>query len=105
MQIQLKQSEIETAITNYISNLGINLKGRNITIGFTSGRQPNGLTADIDISEVGESATFYVEAAEKASEKVPAPASLKVVQESDEPKQEPEDPAPAPKTGTSLFGG
>ena len=52
MQIQLKQPEIEQALTMYIAKQGINLTGKNITIEFTSGRKNNGLTADLVIEDV-----------------------------------------------------
>lgn len=50
MQIQLKQSEIEEALKDYIVKQGLSLKGRTVAIDFTSGRKDNGITADIDIS-------------------------------------------------------
>lgn len=51
MQIQLKQSEIEIALRDYITKLGINLKGRSVQIEFTSGRKENGITADLCVSD------------------------------------------------------
>jgi hypothetical protein len=52
MQIQLKQPEIEEAIIRYISQQGISLVGKTITVNFTSGRKDNGLSADVDIDNV-----------------------------------------------------
>lgn len=51
MQINLKQTEIETALRDYVSKLGFSLDGREVGIVFTSGRKNNGLTADIEISD------------------------------------------------------
>ena len=51
MLIQLRQSEIETALRDYIVNQGINLTGRQVDISFTSGRKDNGISADLDIVE------------------------------------------------------
>lgn len=51
MLIQLKQTEIETALKMYIASQGISLEGRTVDIAFTSGRGGNGLTADLDIHD------------------------------------------------------
>ena len=50
MLIQLRQSEIEVALREYIVNQGINLIGRRVDISFTSGRKDNGISADLDIN-------------------------------------------------------
>lgn len=55
MLIQLRQSEIETALRDYIVNQGINLTGRTVDISFTSGRKDNGISADLDITEIHHS--------------------------------------------------
>lgn len=52
MQIQLKQSEIETALKDFIQKQGIQLQNRAVTIEFTSGRKENGITADLSISDL-----------------------------------------------------
>lgn len=49
MQIQLKQREIEEALKQYISQQGISLINKSITIEFTSGRKDNGLSAEVII--------------------------------------------------------
>lgn len=54
MQIQLKQLEIEKALKAYITSLGIDLKGKTVTIAFTSGRKDNGLSADVEFEDAGE---------------------------------------------------
>lgn len=50
MLIQLRQSEIEVALREYVVNQGINLTGRRVDISFTSGRKDNGISADLDIN-------------------------------------------------------
>lgn len=62
MQIQIKQTEIIAAIKGYISNQGISLKGKDVTITFTAGRKETGLTADISIDDARQDISkFYVE--------------------------------------------
>ena len=50
MLIQLRQSEIEVALREYIVHQGISLIGRRVDISFTSGRKDNGISADLDIN-------------------------------------------------------
>ena len=56
MRIQLRQTEIEEALQQYISNQGINLTGKVVEIGFTASRSADGLTADVDITNAIDSA-------------------------------------------------
>lgn len=51
MQIQLKQSEIITALKQYITSQGINLVNKEVTISFTAGRKEAGVTADLSIED------------------------------------------------------
>lgn len=51
MQIQLNQSEIVTALKDYVTKQGISLQGRTVEIVFTSGRKENGISADLCISD------------------------------------------------------
>lgn len=51
MQIQLKQSEIVTALKQYIAAQGINLNGKVVDITFTASRSAAGVVADITIDE------------------------------------------------------
>lgn len=52
MQILLNQSEIETALKDYVTKLGINLQGRTVEIVLTSARKDNnGASADLCISD------------------------------------------------------
>lgn len=52
MQVQLKQQEIEAAITGYIAQQGININGKQIAILFTAGRKNSGLSADITLDDI-----------------------------------------------------
>lgn len=54
MELNLKQVEIEAALRQYVSSQGFALSGRAVTITFTSGRTPSGLSALIDIGDVTE---------------------------------------------------
>lgn len=54
MELNLKQVEIEAALRQYVSSQGFALTGRAVTITFTSGRTPSGLSALIDIGDVTE---------------------------------------------------
>ena len=56
MRIQLRQTEIEEALQQYIANQGINLTGKVVEIGFTASRSADGLTADVDITNATDSA-------------------------------------------------
>jgi hypothetical protein len=49
MQIQLKQNEIEEAISQFVSQQGISLSGKTVSITFISGRKDNGLSAEVTI--------------------------------------------------------
>lgn len=55
MRIQLRQTEIEEALQQYITNQGINLTGKIVEIGFTASRSADGLTADVDITNATDS--------------------------------------------------
>lgn len=52
MQIQLNQTEIFTALKDYVIKQGISLQGRTVEIVITSGRRDNnGASADMCISD------------------------------------------------------
>lgn len=51
MQILLNQTEIESALKDYVAKQGIKLQGRTVEIEFTSGRKENGVSADMRISD------------------------------------------------------
>ena len=52
MQIQLQQKEIEAALAGYITQQGIDLSGKQVTIEFTAGRKASGLSAELTIEDV-----------------------------------------------------
>lgn len=51
MQIQLKQVEIVSALKQYITQKGIDLSGKEVSISFTAGRKEGGITADLSIED------------------------------------------------------
>lgn len=51
MQINLKQTEIETALKMYIERRGISLTNTDVAISFTAGRKSAGLSAEVSIQE------------------------------------------------------
>lgn len=53
MQIQLRQVEIIAALKQYISQQGIDLTSKTVTISFTAGRKESGISAEMTIEEVG----------------------------------------------------
>lgn len=74
MRIQLRQTEIEEALQQYIANQGINLTGKVVEIGFTSSRSEAGLTADVDITNAADSAK-PAQATPRAAVKTEAPVA------------------------------
>ena len=106
MLIQLRQSEIEVALREYIVNQGINLTGRQVDISFTSGRKDNGISADLDIVDTHQSpkVTQGIVPAEVAKD-----CPLKDPEEATDETYFPEDigepvPTVETKAATSLFG-
>lgn len=51
MNINLKQSEIESAIQGYINAQGISLHNKDVSINFTAGRKNSGLSAEVTIED------------------------------------------------------
>lgn len=51
MQVNLKQSEIEIALKNYVVQQGISLYGKEVSIAFTAGRKESGISAEINIDD------------------------------------------------------
>lgn len=110
MRIQLRQTEIEEALQQYIANQGINLTGKVVEIGFTSSRSEAGLTADVDITNATDSAKpaqaipRAVKTEAQVAEQPAAPAEEAPAQEEQAPEAQAEeaqakDVAPA----SSLF--
>jgi len=109
MQINLKQHEIEAALKGYISQQGINLSGKTVSISFTAGRKESGISADMSVEE-SDLPDF---GSDDEDEKVPSvlvvstePQEAPIVPEVQVATPEPRvvqatEPAPAP----SLFGG
>lgn len=58
MLIQLKQTEIITALKQYITLQGIDLSGKSVNITFTAGRKESGISADLDIEEENDFPNF-----------------------------------------------
>ena len=52
MQIQLKQTEIVIALKQYITQQGIDLTGKEVSITFTAGRKESGISADLAIDDI-----------------------------------------------------
>ena len=106
MQIQLKQNEIESALKDFISKQGINLKGRTISIVFTNGRKENGITADLSISDIPDTFPDLVANEESTTNLtlVRSVVDTSLPVSSEEPVQVSvtED---SPVKATSLFGG
>lgn len=109
MQIQLKQSEIITALKQYITSQGINLTNKDVTISFTAGRKEAGVTADLLIED---SSIPGFEDDDQPVEAKPVVAAVQVLKPVEEPvaalKEPGSDEAPAKeaavvKTPTSLF--
>ena len=51
MQVNLKQTEIEVALKNFIAQQGISLCGKDVSIAFTAGRKESGISAEITIED------------------------------------------------------
>ena len=80
MRIQLRQTEIEEALQQYIANQGINLAGKVVEIGFTASRSADGLTADVDITNVTDSVK-PTQAIPRAAVKTEAPVTEQPAEE------------------------
>ena len=101
MLIALKQSEIEKALAQYISQQGINTQGKTITVDFSMGRKGAGLSAEIDIEEgaVQQPPVPTLSVVQAGVEVIGTTVDAVLVDEV------PVDPAPVPtKSVSSLFG-
>lgn len=80
MQVHLKQSEIVTALKQYISGEGISLQGKTVDMTFTAGRKEAGISVEISIDDAGIPDFFKGEGEDPAQ--APAPAtSLSLVKD------------------------
>ena len=52
MQINLKQTEIITALKQYIAGQGISLQGKSVDMAFTAGRKEAGISVEISIEDI-----------------------------------------------------
>lgn len=52
MQIILTEEDLNLAVTNHITTLGMNLTGKAVNVTFTAGRGVNGNTATVDINQL-----------------------------------------------------
>ena len=110
MRIQLRQTEIEEALQQYIANQGINLTGKVVEIGFTASRSADGLTADVDITNATDSAKptqaipRAVKTEAQVAEQPAAPAEEAIAQGEQAPKAQAEEaPAKDVAPASSLF--
>ena len=106
MRIQLRQTEIEEALQQYIVNQGINLTGKVVEIGFTSSRSEAGLTADVDITNAPDDGKTPDQAIPRAAVKAEAPVTEQPAEEiiAQEEQASGDDPVKEPATlASSLF--
>ena len=103
MRIQLRQTEIEEALQQYIVTQGINLAGKDVKIDFTSSRGEAGLTADVDITNAADGAKHRAAPVVQTAEVAPTTqAPAEPVQE-EQPGDEPDEPAKDAAPASSLF--
>lgn len=88
MQVQLKQSEIISALKQYISGQGISLQGKQVEMAFTAGRKEAGISVEISIEDAGIP-DFFADTAENVSkEATPALTLVKDVATATAPAEE-----------------
>jgi len=102
MIINLKQSEIEAALKGYITQQGISLGGKQVTVSFTAGRKESGVSAELSIEDDGTTAIEPVQDIPPTGMIKRSP-ELVVVQEEETNDAEPVEEAEPVKT-SSLFG-
>ena len=115
MQIQLKQSEIISALKQYIASQGIVIAGKTVDIRFTAGRGQTGLSADISIEDTADFLGGQKFDEETGTKAPPALSVVKSETPVEEPKVEaseentppdvgrPDEAVPAKTATTSLF--
>lgn len=75
MQIQLRQSDIEAAIRQYLGGKNIATAGESISIVFTAGRKAGGLTAAVTIGEEAPAAVQVAAATQAPVDQKPVAAA------------------------------
>ena len=104
MRIQLRQTEIEEALQQYIVTQGINLAGKDVKIDFTSSRGEAGLTADVDITNAADGAKHRAAPVVQTAEVAPAAQAIaEPVQEEQTGDESDEEPAKEAVPASSLF--
>lgn len=103
MNITLQSNDIQKAISNYVSGMGIALTGKDLKVTFKVGRKGSGTTAAVSINDAGATTVANVAAAagngnpgDAAISITPNPtkkAPKQVDTTSDEAKQDPLAPA------------
>lgn len=76
MQVHLKQSEIVTALKQYISGEGISLQGKTVDMVFTAGRKESGISVEISIDDAGIP-DFFKDAPDETAAAAPALSLVK----------------------------
>ena len=110
MQINLKQTEIITALKQYIAGQGISLQGKSVDMAFTAGRKEAGISVEISIEDISlpdfglpeESPTaklmvadpVVIPAASIATEETDAPAIEAQTEENEQAETTPTPTAP-----------
>ena len=108
MQVQLKQTEIVSALKQYLVTQGINLNGKSVNISFTAGRKESGISADISIDDTDGQIPGFTDAAGDDEQTATKPVLSVVKAEEPAPEAKAEEPAADAaepvKATTSLFG-
>lgn len=108
MQIQLKQPELEQAIHQYLTNSGLDLRGKNLAVKFATTRKPFGIAADVTIEDTGSlrapTAVKPQPLRVAKSEDAPEPVKVEDPQEAVPADDDKQEEAPVTRT-SSLFAG
>jgi hypothetical protein len=101
MQIQLKQTEIITALKQYITSQGIDLAGKEVSVAFTAGRKESGISAEMDIED--NPLPDFADAEEEAPAPINKAPVLSMVAASPATESPESGPSDEPPKTTSLF--
>ena len=61
MKLILNQEDLDRAVCNYVTTLGMDLTGKDVSVDFTAGRGANGNTATVEILPGGTNETAITE--------------------------------------------